>query len=74
MAHLHSAFSSVRDQLLKEMNDSDTDADGIERRILEMAITGMLPHTRIGRAMASKLKVYVGPDHPHQAQQPEPLK
>ena len=38
MAHLHSAFSSVRDQLLKEMNDSDTDADGIERRILEMAM------------------------------------
>ena len=37
MAHLHSAFSSVRDQLLKEMNDSDTHADGI-KRILEMAM------------------------------------
>jgi len=43
-------------------------------RILETAIKGMLPHTRLGRAMASKLKVYVGPDHPHQAQQPESLK
>jgi hypothetical protein len=37
MAHLHSAFFSVRDQLLKEMNDSDTHADGTER-ILEMAM------------------------------------
>jgi hypothetical protein len=37
MAHLHSSFSSVCDQLLKEMNDSDMDADGIER-ILELAL------------------------------------
>jgi large subunit ribosomal protein L13 len=42
-------------------------------RILESAIKGMLPKTKMGRAMASKLKVYVGPDHPHQAQQPEKL-
>ena len=42
-------------------------------RILEFAIKGMLPKTKLGRAMASKLKVYVGPQHPHQAQQPEPL-
>jgi large subunit ribosomal protein L13 len=32
----------------------------------------MLPHTRLGRQMASKLKVYAGPTHPHQAQQPVP--
>lgn len=43
-------------------------------RILEIAIKGMLPKTRLGRAMASKLKVYVGPEHPHQAQQPQVLK
>ena len=43
-----------------------------ERR-LEQAIKGMLPHTRLGRAMASKLKVYAGPAHPHAAQQPQPF-
>lgn len=38
---------------------------------VEKAITGMLPHNRLGRAMAKKLKVYAGSEHPHQAQQPE---
>lgn len=37
------------------------------------SITGMLPHNRLGAQMATKLKVYAGPDHPHTAQQPEPL-
>jgi len=41
-------------------------------RAVEKAITGMLPHTTLGRAMAGKLKVYAGPEHPHQAQQPVP--
>ncbi len=35
------------------------------------AIIGMLPHNRLGSAMAKKLKVYRGPEHPHQAQKPE---
>ena len=38
------------------------------------AIKGMLPHNRLGRMMIKKLKVYKGPDHNHQAQQPEVLK
>ena len=38
--------------------------------IVERAIKGMLPHTKLGRQMSSKLKVYGGPTHPHQAQQP----
>ncbi len=42
--------------------------------VVERAIKGMLPHTRLGRKMAKKLKVYAGPVHPHEAQQPEPLK
>lgn len=42
-------------------------------RIIQMAIKGMLPRNRIGRAMAKKLRVYAGPDHPHQAQKPEPI-
>ncbi len=41
---------------------------------VEKAIKGMLPKNRLGRAMARKLKVYAGPDHPHAAQQPEPLR
>ncbi len=39
-------------------------------RMVEMAIRGMLPKNRIGRRMYTKLRVYRGSDHPHQAQQP----
>ena len=42
-------------------------------KILEEAIKGMLPKTKMGRQMATKLKVYKGSEHPHLAQQPEPL-
>jgi len=42
-------------------------------QVVEAAITGMLPHTKLGRAMAGKLKVYKGDKHPHQAQKPEAL-
>jgi large subunit ribosomal protein L13 len=42
--------------------------------VVERAIKGMLPHTRLGRKMAKKLRVYAGSDHPHEAQKPEPLK
>ncbi len=41
---------------------------------VEKAIRGMLPHNRLGRSMARKLKVYKGPDHPHEAQQPQVLR
>jgi len=40
---------------------------------VEKAIRGMLPHNRLGRSMARKLKVYKGPDHPHAAQKPRPM-
>ena len=39
--------------------------------VVQDAIVGMLPHTKLGRAMAHKLKVYRGDKHPHQAQKPE---
>ncbi|MGH7493546.1 MAG: 50S ribosomal protein L13 [bacterium] len=42
-------------------------------RVIEMAVWGMLPHTRLGRRQILKLKVYAGSEHPHVAQQPEPL-
>jgi large subunit ribosomal protein L13 len=41
-------------------------------RIVEKAVRGMLPKNTLGRKTLSKLKVYAGPDHPHQAQQPQP--
>ncbi|MEW5855051.1 MAG: 50S ribosomal protein L13 [Myxococcota bacterium] len=41
--------------------------------LIKIAVKGMLPKTRLGRAQMTKLKVYKGPDHPHKAQQPKPL-
>ena len=41
-------------------------------RPMTMAVTGMLPHNRLGRSLATNLRVYAGPDHPHQAQNPQP--
>ena len=48
----------------------------IERRpeeVIRIAVKGMLPRNRLARKQITKLKVYAGPEHPHQAQQPEPL-
>jgi large subunit ribosomal protein L13 len=42
-------------------------------RAVEKAIRGMLPKNTLGRHMLSKLKVYAGPEHPHQAQKPTPF-
>jgi large subunit ribosomal protein L13 len=42
-------------------------------RVVERAIVGMIPHTKLGRQIKKKLRVYVGPDHPHAAQQPIPF-
>jgi len=42
-------------------------------KMIELAVWGMLPHNRLGRRQFRKLKVYAGPEHPHQAQKPEPL-
>ena len=41
--------------------------------VIRRAVKGMLPHNRLGTQQLRKLKVYAGTDHPHQAQQPEPL-
>src|ERR1044071_5481866 len=41
-------------------------------KILELAIRGMLPKTKLGKAMAKKLKVYADGEHPHSAQRPQP--
>lgn len=51
---------SLRDQL-------DTHPD----RVIRKAVWGMLPHNKRGRQLIKRLKVYAGPEHPHQAQQPK---
>ena len=53
---------SVREQFAKH-----------PERVIESAVKGMLPKTKLGKAMAKKLKVYGDADHPHAAQQPQPL-
>lgn len=42
-------------------------------RLIYYAVKGMLPKNRLGRKLLKKLKVYAGPEHPHEAQQPEPV-
>lgn len=46
----------------------------LPERIIEQAIRGMLPKNSLGRSLFTKLKVYSGPEHPHEAQQPKELK
>ncbi|MEN8241133.1 MAG: 50S ribosomal protein L13 [Chloroflexota bacterium] len=53
---------SLRDQLEKH-----------PERVITKAVWGMLPHNKHGRKLLKKLKVYAGPDHPHEAQNPKPL-
>jgi large subunit ribosomal protein L13 len=43
------------------------------QKLVEEAVRGMLPKTKLGRAMFTKLKVYAGGKHPHEAQKPQPL-
>ena len=57
---------------LKEVN-AETMLRTHPDRVIEWAVEGMLPKNRLGRAMAKKLKVYRGAEHPHDAQQPQPL-
>jgi large subunit ribosomal protein L13 len=54
---------NLRDQLAKH-----------PERVLHDAVRGMLPKNKLGRQMIKKLKVYSGDSHPHEAQQPKPLK
>jgi large subunit ribosomal protein L13 len=55
---------------------SETAAERRQKKpeqILREAVRRMLPKSKLGRHMLGKLKIYTGPDHPHQAQQPKPL-
>jgi len=68
MYYRHSGFPGG----LKQMNYK-TFLQAKPELLVEKAIKGMLPHNRLGRVIASKLKVYRGPEHPHTAQKPEIL-
>jgi large subunit ribosomal protein L13 len=66
-AYRHSGFpGGIRSVAYSELMEKDP------RKAVEKAVKGMLPHNTLGRAQLKKLKVYAGPEHPHQAQQPTP--
>ena len=58
---------------LKETTPGKVLASKHPERLVEWAVRGMLPKSRLGDRLFTKLKVYAGPDHPHQAQRPKPL-
>ncbi|NOY23735.1 MAG: 50S ribosomal protein L13 [Acidobacteria bacterium] len=58
---------SMKERTARQMLDKHPE------HILEHAVKGMLPKNRLGRQMYKKLKVYVGDQHPHEAQKPEAL-
>jgi large subunit ribosomal protein L13 len=64
----HSGFpGGIKERSLNDM---------LERRpeeVLRHAVKGMLPRNRLARKQITKLKIYAGPDHPHQAQKPRPV-
>jgi large subunit ribosomal protein L13 len=68
MYHRHSGYpGGLRSRTLREQ---------LERRpteVIRKAVKGMLPRNRLSRAQLGKLKVYAGPEHPHEAQSPQPL-
>ena len=67
LAHRHSGYPGG----LRSVPYTQLLASKPERAV-EKAVRGMLPKGTLGRAMLTKLKVYSGPEHPHQAQQPAP--
>jgi large subunit ribosomal protein L13 len=65
--HRHSGFpGGLRSTVYGELIEKHP------TRLVEKAIKGMLPKNRLGQQVASKLKVYAGPEHPHGAQAPTP--
>ena len=64
----HSGFpGGIKSRSLDEMLERQPE------EVIRKAVKGMLPRNRLARRQLAKLKVYAGPDHPHQAQQPQPM-
>lgn len=65
----HSGYpGGIREKTLKELLEENPED------VLRKAVWGMIPKNKLGRAMFKKLKVYTGPDHPHEAQKPQEYK
>ncbi len=68
LAHRHSGYpGGLRSRTIGDLMQKHPD------RVVETAIVGMLPKTKLGRQIEKKLRVYAGPEHPHTAQQPIPF-
>ncbi len=67
--HHHSGYMGG----LKSTTPEKVLASKHPERVVEWAVRGMLPKSRLGDRLITKLKVYAGPDHPHKAQQPRAL-
>lgn len=66
--HYHTGFpGGIKSISLGELRDNNPE------KLLSLAVKGMMPRTPLGRQMLSKLKIYTGAEHPHQAQKPELL-
>ena len=64
----HSGYpGGIRSRSLREQLDRRP------TEVLRLAVKGMLPRNRLARAQLNKLKIYAGPEHPHEAQAPQPL-
>ena len=64
----HSGYpGGIKSRTLEEMLDKRPE------EVIRLAVKGMIPRNRLGRQQLRKLKVYAGPDHPHQAQKPTEL-
>lgn len=68
MYYRHSGYmGGLKETSMRTMMDKHPE------RVLQLAVKGMMPKNSLGRQMYRKLKVYATPDHPHAAQQPQPL-
>jgi large subunit ribosomal protein L13 len=68
MYYSHSQYpGGLKTTSLKKQLESHPD------RVLRSAVWGMMPHNKFSRQLIKNLKIYAGPEHPHQAQQPKPL-
>ncbi|HEX3806071.1 MAG TPA: 50S ribosomal protein L13 [Gaiellaceae bacterium] len=68
MYYKHSGYpGGLRERTLREQLDRQP------TEVIRKAVKGMLPRNKLGRAQLTKLKIYAGPEHPHEAQAPTPL-
>ncbi|MFO8056270.1 MAG: 50S ribosomal protein L13 [bacterium] len=66
--HTHSGYAGgIHSKSLREMLSKKPE------EVIKLAVKGMLPKNRLNRRVLGKLKVYAGPEHPHEAQQPEKI-